>query len=544
MIGIEPRCGGIVLLALALTLAGSAGAAPSFRANKNYPELGLSLRTLGGAVPEPLPPHKTFTYTFTRNGESTRRDLFDPHELWYATQHAGQWRDDDGNRLILGRASRLPPRIESDLQHVARETFEEALAAPGAAFDPDSPDALAAWLAAFAGCAPGTPEKLRTGFALHDALCFPADADDTLVYAFRAKRRTPQGRTEPTEWFCAVVRIADSTPKAKVRKDFETQFLASVAALPQRATPAAGVQGKALRTAPAAHRDAAAVPDHPSRAAARRSIANMKDWWYAETLDYVFLSDIRSSAGKSLVKELQATLPALRTAFACLVPPFQTESDVSVVRIFEDAEAYRQYVGQEHAWSVGIWSPMRRELVILSQGKDRDQTLEIIRHEGFHQYLFYATRMIPNAMWYNEGHACFFESAEIDSRGRVELPEGGRAAYLLEHLARAAANLPAILHADHAAFYGGADAQRHLNYATAWGLVYFLRKGVPSQRLSVYAQILPAYLKTLEATRDPEAATAAAFEGVDMPRFQKAFTEFWEKGRNGARRHDPLAAAR
>ncbi len=541
MIRFEPRCCKAVLLALTLTLAHDTGAAPSFRANKNYPGLGLSLRTLGGSVPEPLPPHKTYAYTITRNGETSRCDLFDPYELWYATQHVGQWRDTDGNRLILGRASRHLPRIESDLQHVAREAFDEAFAAPDTAFEPDSPDALAAWVAAFSGGAPGAPEKLRTGFALHDALCFPTDTGDTLLYAFRAKHRTLQGVTEPTEWFCAVIRIADGTPKAKVRKDFETQFLASVAVLPRRASPAAGVQGKALRTAPVA-RGNAALPDQPSRAAARRSIANMKDWWYAETPDYIFLSDIRSSAGKALVKELQTTLPALRTAFARLVPPFQAESDVSVVRIFEDAEAYRQYVGQEHDWSVGLWSPMRRELVILSQGKDRSQTLEIIRHEGFHQYLFHATRMIPHATWYSEGHACFFEAAQVDSNGRVELPEGDRAAFLIEHLSRAAANLPAILHADHATFYGGMDPQRHLNYATAWGLVYFLRKGVPSQRLSAYSQILPAYLKALEATRDPESATSAAFEGIDIPRFQKAFIEFWEKGRNGARRHDPLAA--
>ncbi|HRR33995.1 MAG TPA: DUF1570 domain-containing protein [Kiritimatiellia bacterium] len=528
-----------VLLTLGLSLVHDVGAAPSFRANKKYPELGLSLRTLGGAVPEPLPPHKTYAYTITRNGETTRCDLYDPYELWYATQHVGQWRDDNGNRLILGRASRLLPRVESDIPHVSREAFDAAFAAPDTAFDPSSPDALTTWLAAFSGGTLGSPEKVRTGFSLHDALCFPTDTGDTLVYAFRAKLRTPQGGTEPTEWFCAVIRIADGTPKAKVRKDFETQFLASVATLPRHASSGAGGQGKTLRTAPAG----AVLSDHPGRAAARRSIANMKDWWYAETPDYIFLSDIRSSSGKALIKEIQTTLSALRTAFTCLVPPFEAETDVSVVRIFENAEAYRAYVGPEWEWSVGLWSPMRRELVILSQNKDIDRTLEIIRHEGFHQYLFHATRMIPHATWYNEGHACFCESAQVDSKGRVELTEGIRAAFLIQHLKEVAANLPAVLRADRSAFYEGKDAQRNLNYATAWGLVYFLRKGAPSRRLSAYSQILSTYLTTLEVTRDAEAATAAAFKGIDMTVFQKDFVEFWEKGRNSARRYDPLAAS-
>jgi hypothetical protein len=81
---------------LAACLAGgTARAAPSFRVDKNYPESALRFRTLGNSVPEPLAQPKTHTYTFTRGEEQTKRDLFDPSELWYASQHAGQWRDAD-----------------------------------------------------------------------------------------------------------------------------------------------------------------------------------------------------------------------------------------------------------------------------------------------------------------------------------------------------------------------------------------------------------------------------------------------------------------
>ena len=519
-------------------------AAPSFRSDKNYPSLGLRIRTLGGSTPEPLPQHKTYTYTFTSGDESVKRDLFDPHELWYATQHAGQWRDEDGNVLILGHATHLFPAIQSELQHVSREDFDRALAEPASLFDPASPEALAAWVKAFASCTPQKPELLRTGFNLTHAQFFPVDESSLLVYAFRAKTRMPNGQTAPSDWFCAVVKIGDNTLKSKVRKDFETQFLASVAAIPQTGmTPTTGIRSKTLSTAAANGKTPALeIPDHPSRAAARKSIANMKDWWYAETPEYIFLSDIRSATGKALVKELQTTMPALRSAFAQLIPPFDPTTDVSVIRIYEEREAYQQYVGEAHDWSIGLWTPMRRELVILSQGKDREQTLEIIRHEGFHQYLFYATGMAENAMWFNEGHACFFEAAEIGSKGRVEIPEDNRVNHLLDNLETAANLLPKIINADRSAFYGGSNQQRSLNYTTAWALIYFLRKGAPAEGLSAYEGILDTYLKTLAATKDCQAATSTAFEKVNMSRLKEHFTDFWKKGRNSARRYDPLAA--
>jgi len=534
-------------LRFALTFTGltvlAACAAPSFRSDKNYPNLGLRIRVLGNSEPEPLPQFKTYTYTFTRGEESFKRDLFDPYELWYATQHAGQWRDGDGNVLILGHPTHQFPAIDTQMKHVARDDFDKAVAEPANVFDPASAEALTAWVKAFSACTPKTPEPLRTGFNLASAVFFPAEESATLVYAFRVKTRKPNGASAPSDWFCAVIKIADGTLKSKVRKDFETQFLANVTSVPQTGAFAlTGVQPKSLTASPASVKTPpAGIPDHPSRTAARKSIANMKDWWFAETPEYIFLSDIRSAAGKALVKELQATMPVLRAAFAKLIPPFETATDVSVVRIYETRDAYKQYVGKEYEWSAGLWSPMRRELVILSQGKDREQTLDIIRHEGFHQYLFYACAMTENATWFNEGHACFFETAEVDNKGRVEIPENERVEQLFRNFDTVVRHLPKLIHTGHSGFYSGSNEQRSLNYTAAWALIYYLRKGVPSEGQDRYAALLDTYLKTLAQTKDAEAATTEAFKNVNMTQFQKDFTDFWKRGRNAARRYDPFA---
>jgi len=524
-------------------LGGTAWAAPSFRSDKNYPNLGLRIRVLSKSVPEPLAQYQTYTYTFQRGDETFKRDMFDPRELWYATQHVGQWRDENSNVLILGRPTRLLPAFET--KHVLREDFDKVLADPAMVFDPASAGALTAWVKAFAACTLQTPEPLRVQsfVTLADAVFFPVEESARLVYAFRVNTRKPNGQTAPSDWFVVVIKIGDGTLKSKVRKEVEAQFLANAAAAPKIGAAAEeGVQSKALTITPTFGKTpAVTIPDHPSRTAACKSIANMKGWWFAETPEYIFLSDIRSAIGKSLVKELQAVMPVLRRAFTKLIPPLEDMTDVSVVRIYEEPEAYKQYVGKDFEWSYGFWSPMRRELVILSQGKDKEKTLEVIKHEGFHQYLFYAFSMIENAMWFNEGYACFFETAEVNSQGRVEIPENPRVGHLLDNLAAAARQLPELLHAGRSAFYGGSDQQRSLNYTTAWALVYFLCKGVPSKKLTAYASILDTYLKTLASTKDAEAATTAAFEGVNMAKFQEDFADFWKKDRNSSRRFDPFA---
>ena len=502
----------------------AAWAAPSFQADKSLPSLGLRMRVLGSSKPEPLPLPQVHAYTVTRGTEKTQHDLFSVRELWYASQHAGQWRDKDGNVMIIARpTTQLPAVREEELRinadHVSRGTYEKAAA--GSALDASSEAALAAWVASFTGITPSGVEKLGglQNFGLSSALFFPSAAPDTLAWAFRVKARGSRGQTRPSGWYVVVLQLGDGSPKQNVRKTFEAQFLANVAFLPQTGTPPARPKNES---------------EMPGRAEIIKSIENMDGWWHAETADYIFLSNIRSAAGKSLLKDLQETLPTLRQAFAKTIPPFSSKTEVNVVRIFDSKEAYANYVGAEIEWSIGCWMPSRRELCILSQGadsrEDKSQTLMIIRHEAFHQYLFYASDGATHMTWFNEGHACFFESAEINSQRRVEIKESHRVRSLMEDVGAVAQNIPFILGASHRQFYDGDAKRRNLNYTTAWALVHFLRSGSFSKKTAAYAGILDRYLDVLETTGNAEAATREAFEGIDMKVFQSAFQDFWRNG--------------
>jgi hypothetical protein len=152
--------------------------------------------------------------------------------------------------------------------------------------------------------------------------------------------------------------------------------------------------------------------------------------------------------------------------------------------------------------------------------------------------------MIENAVWFNEGHACFFVGAEVDAKGRVEIPENRRVAHMLREFDAVIAQIPVTLKADYAAFYNGAERQRQLNYTTAWALVYFLRKRRTLRAPHGIRRILGP---TSEPSPKPRGRRrrhrTPPSRGFDMPRFQKDFADFWRKGRNSGRRYDPLAAA-
>ncbi|MBP5227227.1 MAG: hypothetical protein J6336_07570 [Kiritimatiellae bacterium] len=517
----------------------------TFRMEKDYPAVGLHLKLLAGGEPEPIAQPKIYSYTFTIDDVSTNHDLFDPRELWYATQHAGQWRDTSNNLMILGHITHQKPDVPTAAgPHVERKAFDEAMETDAAALDPNDDGQLLKWLTLFTGQTPKPFQKLKTPFKLSEVRFYPLPDETTLAYLFRLKGHSASGAITASDWYCIVIAIADGTPPAKVRTEIETKFFPSVAPISRAAAINARRNTKELKAFTPGSRKPNAIPDHPSRETAKKSIANMDGWWFAETPDYIFLSDVRSALGKRLVQTLQNTMPAYRKALVKLVKPYSETEEVHVVRIFENADDYKRHVGESHEWSSGLWDPGHRELVILSGGKDASDTMEIIRHEGFHQYLFYASDMIPNAMWYNEGTACFCEGVKIDNRGKVTFGESAnRAAHVDQELDKVVRAIPDVINLDYNGFYAKSRDRLLLNYSTAWALIYFLQKGAPSnRRYAAYTSILPTYRKALLETKDCAKATEAAFEGIDMKALQSAFADFWKRGRNNARRYDPLTA--
>ena len=519
---------------LVLLCAALSEAAVTYEPAKNYPNLGLMFPCIANAKADPLPMPEAHPFLFTGGDGLLREDRFSPFELWYGSQCCGRWADPSGSRLVLGRMTRLLPSFESAT--VSRARFGLALADDSCVPDPRNEKQVNEWVATFADDPVYEPKPLKlNAFNLDDLLLYPCAATNTLVYAFRPRRI---GNAANPDWFCVILHAAGKANFDALRGAFEEQLIGQIA-LPARSSKDEGVESEAL-SAPRTDEKALEQPNHPIRDEAKKSIENYESWWHAEADGYIILSDVATDLGKSVVRDVQDKLPALRQAYTKLVPPLTQEKDVALIRLFQTRDDYVRYVGKEHAWSCGIWMPARRELVLYNESNKED-LMRVLRHESFHQYLSHAYGMLAPSPWMNEGHACFFENASVDSKGKVSLDEDpARAQLLIDNIEAAVGLLPSLLRASYSEFYAGTADQRRLNYAVAWGLAYYFQKGAPQELNTTFKTILPDYAAALAETHDYNQATAAAFKDADMAVFQENFREFWLKRRGNARHYDPL----
>ena len=200
--------------------------------------------------------------------------------------------------------------------------------------------------------------------------------------------------------------------------------------------------------------------------------------------------------------------------------------------------------GESGERSIGLWSPSHEELLILDMGNSaRNETLKTMRHEAFHQYLHYATGNGHHALWFNEGHACFFENVSYDTKKNYvriwDDPKDRRPAAVASNPEKYARLVKDILMLDHAAFYAGTLHEVNDKYSAAWAAVYFLQKGAHSfQEFADYRGVVPAYLAAMKEGKSANEATRIAWECVSQRDFVADFVKFWGK-RTAARRYEP-----
>lgn len=524
----------------ALAMAGPSSGALSFRSPETLPSVSLRIPLMAGARTVPIPPARTFRYTLTRGAESWQEDRFDAYELWYAAQHAAEWIDAEGTRIVLGMVHSILPAALTE-RHVTAEQYEQLSASAAAQVEQVDTVLLHRWMTDFAGLRVGAPEALavnRSRFA--DLWLFPAEDPRIHAFIFRMDPRRAGQAHVPEAWFGLVVTTAGEEPRRE-RDTVVRELLGGIEATGRFEHRPSGSRF-------AAPPDTPAVRPHPSREAAKHGIRHLAEWWAFDSDDYVALSNHREA--RRFVGDLLAALQSARLLFAALVPPLAPGADeVSVVRIFATDAEYEAYVGAAQAWTSGLFDASRRELIIRpsalgGRGARFQAALQVALHEGFHQYLFQATGGLQASPWFNEGHATFFEVADLRER-RLAIEEHPERAAVLERLVAAPGfSLRSVLTMDYPEFYGGTDARRQAHYSLAWGLVYYLQRGAPLERKRPHAALLENYLQALVRTRDPARATAVAFDGIELDAFDRAFVAFWKSsGLRSAARRAPLRPA-
>ncbi len=509
-------------------------AAQSFRFLRRHVQISgieLTLYLPSGADPEPHPPPQVFTYRRDApDGSRQFEERFDIRDLWRREQRVGSWIDSHNNRLELARVS--SPAPPADPVHVSRNAFDRWWERQHDRPLDDRDENLLQWVIDYTG----DPEARSRGFtrpplALRDLVLFEWDAiPHQIGFIFRLNPAAAGQAQVGDQLFFARLQTHPQIAPDIVRREAAERFLPSIA-WAGRQTAAIIPDDPIAETGPAGSDITPPEGLETGRRQIRESIRNLTDWWYEETTHYIILTDIKSQA-RRLIDRLTEDLDTMRNAYEILAPPPREITEVSVIRIFAESTDYVRYVGEDYAWSGGLWKPSRREMVVRHPDRSPrraslENILRTVRHEAFHQYLFYAFDRIQPCAWYNEGHAVFVEYAQPQRHLVVE----PHAFYedLMIGLARdRRSNIPRLLAMDYPEFYNPDDTRRQENYALAWGLIYYLRLAEPrTQNLDTVTAILDRYIEALWKERSGPAATRSAWQDVDMDDFVNDFEHFW-----------------
>lgn len=493
-----------------------------FGKNTDIPSIGMKIRMPKGVVPQPLESLSVRTLTFSRGKEVKKIDTYFLAELWMRDQIAGRWGDGEITVKVYRMTLPVPenvPVIYKTNQHkyVLQAAYDKwQVAQPKVTWTPAK---ITEWLefltASKLPAATILPQKLYVKKPV--TYVYTLDDDLGVNYFYVIVPRSPSA-------YCFLVQFT-LTGKFDLKKSKRTLDHAVAAANFYPPKPAVDDDVKFTLKQYQSAQQPKRPPEYlASRAQIINNIRNLKQWWYLETDDFIMVANLKN---RKTVKALAAGLEQSRKVFKLLFPLQAPLKAISVVKVFETRKEYLAYVGKDQEWTSGAWVAGIRELVISPMDwgavwERRKMMVEIIQHEGFHQYIYFATGGQQTAAWFNEGNATFFEGLKFKG-GRAVIKGTYRLTLLTQ--GNVPVNIAALLKMSYHEFYG-INAKN--NYALAYGLLFFLHKGAAIMRgARKYSAIPTKYYKAVRATKDPEKATAIAWRGVDMQQFTRYFKKFW-----------------
>lgn len=537
---------------LAASFTGMAGSAPElkFTQDAELPNIGLSMELMTHGRAAPLPPPTVYTYTFRGDdGSSWKEEKYGPWDLWYATQHGGRWIDEYTNTLTIARIT-CPFTHNIRSKHITRARYKDIIKAVYSEPVEWTDAEIRNWAKDFTRCKTVKSERMSANsIKIKDLIKLYIDNDPyKLAYSFRLNPAAAGQRDADTSPYFFMVELNGKADPNKAQKTVHSDFIENLSASSERGSGSVMSSKKFQIKRQSSLADKRRAPERSaefmeSRNTVANSIKNMPSWWYVNTDNYIILANL-SLKHKALVKQLQEDIEFLRSAYFELMPPRTEINAVSVIRVFATPQEYVAYVGPEHSWSGGLWMASKKEMAIrpIDWGRNRDQSrnvMETAYHEAFHQYIFYALDQVRTSVWFNEGHAVFFEHSEIKNN-RLEIQEHEYSVQrLLTMISQNKASIPELIQMDYKDFYAEDDEKRSANYCLAWALVYYLRKGACFDKPAAHVKLLDRYIDTLWRTKDERKATEEAFGRTNQYNFQDDFIAFWtsRSKRSAARRN-------
>ena len=463
-------------------------------------------------TPVPLDMPRAEAYLVQEDGRYQLEDRYRPADLWLNRAVLGRWEDDEGRTFVLSRLDVQPPPLAEEAA-VTRVDYAKSMVPVGRKDDirPSlellSPVELAQ--------EPRPPRQLPRGFRNVEYWHHPTNYG-AIVCAFLPEKCR--------HWYLATWRLADGDDYSERMLAFEQKFLDPLRRGVELPQPLAAHFAAAAEEPQRPRKRRGAEPSEREllRVDAHHNVTNYVNWHGADSDEFTVLTDMPRQA--AFLVSLTNDLKAMRARYAEVLPTKIDGTNVlCVARIFADREEYLDAVDEDMAWTAAYWSPERRELVAYLPVGGEQALLRTIRHEAFHQYLSYATSMIPASPWLNEGYAQYFEDEKSLDWGKdFDLTP--------EAIDRLGDVLPGIFGQDYGQFYAESDAVRRLNYKLAWSVAVFLEKGAPEVRFQPFKDLKRDYVEALFKTQDMKKATAKALKNQDtLKLFVAEWKKFWKE---------------
>ena len=460
------------------------------------------LASLFFTTPDPLDMPKAEGW-IVRNGDRVRiEDRYDIDDLWRSRTVTGRWLEEDLSRaLTLADLEFLPPAVGG---RMTRADYETTLVRP----DRRDPEQLLRQLRAVSPVEPVADfaRSRRIPHGLKEVRYYEGTNTQAIVCAFR--------REKSDRWSAVVWELAEGDDREEMRRIFEAGFFEEAKGGDGKA--GVDVGGRSRKKVKPSERELL-------KRDAAHAVAAYDRWHVTPGDDFVILDDLKD--GRAFVASLTNDLAVWRGRFAAALPTEVDVSDtLSVARIYRDRGDYLRAVGEDMKWSAACWCQSRREIVAcLPSDGALAELRRTFRHEAFHQYLSYATAMIPTSPWLNEGYAQYFEDGCADTFDARELGLTEE-----EKWDEAELELPSLLAMDYAQFYAGSDYERRRRYRLAWSVVYFVEHGMREIRHDPFRSFKRQYFAELAKSEDMRRATAAAMGSEDrLKMFCNEWKRFW-----------------
>ncbi len=278
----------------------------------------------------------------------------------------------------------------------------------------------------------------------------------------------------------------------------------------------------------------------PEAAWAEKAIAALPaGWTNHKTQNYVILYDKSiDTTTPGLIARIANQLERIRAqVYEPLFPPARPVTARSIVKVTQDPKQYYSYGGPRN--SAGYWFWPSRELVFFclpnGQQSGVDVTLDVLNHEGFHQYIFYAVGQFSPHDWFNEGHGDYFAGFTLKEGKFTRGKFSWRQKTIREAIEnKTYVHLKDFLKFSHAEYYRqGGDRSKGedigQNYAQGWSLIWFLR----TTKDPHYTEILDRYFNSMKAavtqwrTAEEEAAKSEGRAAAEImpPKVEKQIAE-------------------